>query len=122
LEAGVKATWTILALVSGASLACASGPFEPAGSCDLREIGDQEGQSVCWEVGESGVDRAREICSSLGQEWSSAPCDRTASVGGCEQGGLTRYWYYSLEPVLVTTEEVRSDKCRGAKFVDPLGP
>jgi hypothetical protein len=106
----------ILLLPPALVLGCGPGAAgEVTGSCDTRPV-----NGVCEDyAGRADVVSAYKSACTSGT-WKDATCDRTGSVGGCEDAsggmGLTiTNWFYAP----MTTDMVQQD-CQGSgTFVSP---
>ncbi|MBI3206879.1 MAG: hypothetical protein HYZ29_35410 [Myxococcales bacterium] len=85
-----------IAIVAIALLACKKGgsPGEVKGSCDMRNSSGG-GSKMCLDFHSEPNDRVRAICSpASGYSLNTTRCDTSSSLGGCQKGKITN-WYYS---------------------------
>lgn len=97
----MKASRLVLAplpvvVVALALLACkkaGGSTAEVKGSCDMRAASG--GSSICIDFHTEPNEKVKSICSpSSGYVLSTARCDTSTALGGCQKGKLTN-WYYS---------------------------
>lgn len=59
----------------------------------MRGGSDSSSSSICIDFHVEPNDKVKQICSG-GYTLAPKPCERTASLGGCQKGNLTN-WYYT---------------------------
>ena len=84
-------------VVALALLACkkaGGSTAEVKGSCDMRSAASGS-SSICIDFHTEPNEKVKSICSpASGYVLSTARCDTSTALGGCQKGKLTN-WYYS---------------------------
>lgn len=94
-SSGRAASVSVLVLALGALIACKKSgatPKEVKASCDMRGA-SSGGSAICIDFHVEPNEKAKSICTGGGYTLAATPCSRAGSLGGCQKGNLTN-WYY----------------------------
>ena len=88
-----------IVIVSAALFACKKGggsgtPKEVKGSCDMRSGATGSSSSMCIDFHQEPNEKVKAICTGGNYTLQTTPCQHSTSLGGCQKGNLTN-WYYS---------------------------